>query len=136
MALFVFAELHQEHPMLDLSLFRKPSFTGVSIGTFAIGAGMFALLPYITFYLQNDLGYSPMQGGLRLLPCTLLCFIVPLAMQRVAARLSPRLGLTIGLGITGVGLAAMTVVTAKSSWTALIPGLATDRPRHRTSPTR
>ena len=123
MGLFVFAELHQEHPLLDLSLFRKPSFAGVSIGTFAIGAGMFALLPYITFYLQNDLGYSPLQGGLRLLPCTLLCFIVPLAMQRVASRLSPRLGLTIGLGIIGVGLAAMTVVTAKSSWTALIPGL-------------
>ncbi len=123
MVLFVFAELHQEHPLLDLSLFRKPSFTGVSIGTFAIGAGMFALLPYITFYLQNDLGYSPLQGGLRLLPCTLLCFVVPLVMQRVAARLSPRLGLAIGLGITGVGLFAMTVVTAKSSWTALIPGL-------------
>ena len=81
MALFVFAELRQDHPLLDLSLFRKPSFTGVSIGTFAIGAGMFALLPYITFYLQNDLGYSPLQGGLRLLPCTLLCFVVPLAMQ-------------------------------------------------------
>jgi Na+/melibiose symporter-like transporter len=123
MALFVFTELHQQHPLLDLSLFRKPSFTGVSIGTFAIGAGMFALLPYITFYLQNDLGYSPMQGGLRLLPCTLLCFIVPLAIRSVAEKMSPRLLFAIGLAITGAGLAAMTVVTAKSSWTALIPGL-------------
>jgi EmrB/QacA subfamily drug resistance transporter len=123
MALFIFAELHQGHPLLDLSLFRKPSFTGVSIGTFAIGAGMFALLPYITFYLQNDLGYSPLQGGLRLLPCTLLCFVVPLALHSVAEKLSPRLGLAIGLGIIGAGLAAMTVVTATSTWTALIPGL-------------
>jgi EmrB/QacA subfamily drug resistance transporter len=123
MGLFIFAELRQEHPVLDLSLFRKPSFTGVSIGTFAIGAGMFALLPYVTFYLQNDLGYSPLQGGLRLLPCTLLCFVVPLAMQRVAEKLSPRLGLAIGLAITGGGLAAMTSVRATSSWTALIPGL-------------
>ena len=123
MGLFVLSELHQDHPLLDLSLFRKPSFTGVSIGTFAIGAGMFALLPYITFYLQNDLGYSPLQGGLRLLPCTLLCFVVPLALHSVAEKLSPRLGLGIGLGIIGSGLAAMTVVTARSSWTALIPGL-------------
>ena len=122
MGLFVVAELHQAHPLLDLSLFRKPSFTGVSIGTFAIGAGMFAILPYITFYLQNDLGYSPLQGGLRLLPCTLLCFVVPLAMHSVAEKLSPRVGLAIGLGIIGAGLAAMTIVTARSSWTALIPG--------------
>ncbi len=122
MGLFVVAELHQSHPLLDLSLFRKPSFTGVSIGTFAIGAGMFAILPYITFYLQNDLGYSPLQGGLRLLPCTLLCFVVPLAVHSVAEKLSPRLGLAIGLGIIGAGLAAMTIVTARSSWTVLIPG--------------
>ena len=123
MALFVFAELHQDHPLLDLSLFRKPSFTGVSIGTFAIGAGMFALFPYLTFYLQNDLGYSPMQGGLRLLPSTVLCFIVPLAIRSVAEKLSPRLLLAAGLGITAAGVAAMTVVTARSNWTALIPGL-------------
>jgi EmrB/QacA subfamily drug resistance transporter len=123
MVVFVFAELHQDHPLLDLSLFRKPSFTGVSIGTFAIGAGMFALLPYITFYLQNDLGYSPMQGGLRLLPSTILCFIVPLALRPIAEKMSARLLFAIGLGITAAGLAAMTVVTTKSHWTALIPGL-------------
>jgi hypothetical protein len=44
-------------------------------------------------------------------------------MQRVAEKLSPRLGLAIGLAITGGGLAAMTSVRATSSWTALIPGL-------------
>ena len=41
------------------------SFTGVSMATLAIGAGMFALLPYLTLYLQNDLGLSPLQGGER-----------------------------------------------------------------------
>jgi EmrB/QacA subfamily drug resistance transporter len=119
MALFVFAELRQEHPMFDLSLFRKPSFTGVSIGTFAIGAGMFAMLPYLTFYLQNDLGYSPMQGGLRLLPSSLLCFIVPLSLRSVTEKLAPRLVLGAGLAITAAGVAAMTVVTATSNWAVL-----------------
>ena len=36
--------------------------------TFAIGVGAFAMLPYLTLYLQNDLGYSPLTGGLCLLP--------------------------------------------------------------------
>ena len=45
---FVFVELHQTRPMFDLSLFRKPGFSGVSLATFAVGGGMFALMPYLT----------------------------------------------------------------------------------------
>ena len=56
LVVFVIVELRQQRPMFDLSLFRKPAFTGVSVATFGIGAGMFALLPYLTLYLQNDLG--------------------------------------------------------------------------------
>jgi EmrB/QacA subfamily drug resistance transporter len=123
MVLFVVAELHQDQPMLDLSLFRKPSFGGVSIGTFAIGAGMFAMFPYLTFYLQNDLGYSPIQGGLRILPCSLLCFIVPLVLRSTADKIAPRVVLGAGLGVTAIGLLAMIAVSATSNWTVLIPGL-------------
>jgi EmrB/QacA subfamily drug resistance transporter len=123
MALFVFAELRQARPMFDLSLFRKPSFTGVSVGTFALGAGMFAMLPYLTFYLQNDLGYSPLKGGLCLLPSTVLCFIVPLGLRSATEKIAPRVVLGAGLAITAAGLAAMTLVTATSNWTVLIPGL-------------
>ena len=75
--------------MLDLSLFRKRGFVGVSLATFAIGAGMFAMYPYITLYLQNDLGYSPLAGGARLLPSTVLLFIVPLATRSVVERFRP-----------------------------------------------
>jgi EmrB/QacA subfamily drug resistance transporter len=123
MVAFVLTELHHTHPMLDVSLFRTPSFTGVSIGTFAIGGGMFALLPYLTFYLQNDLGYSPIQGGIRLLPCTLLCFFVPLGLRSTAERFSARQVLSAGLGITALGVAAMTPVKESSTWLVLIPGL-------------
>ena len=65
MLAFVLIELHHSRPMFDLSLFREPSFCGVSFATFAIGAGMFAIYPYLTLYFQNDLGLSPLQGGLR-----------------------------------------------------------------------
>jgi EmrB/QacA subfamily drug resistance transporter len=123
MVVFVIVERVQQQPMLDLSLFRKPSFTGVSAGTFAIGAGMFAMLPYLTLYLQNDLGYSPLQGGLRLLPSSLLCFIVPLATRSTTQRFSPRFVLATGLGITAAGLLALAAISATSSWTVLIPGM-------------
>jgi EmrB/QacA subfamily drug resistance transporter len=123
LAAFVFAEFHQERPMFDLSLFRKPAFTGVSLATFAIGAGMFAMLTYLTLYLQDLLGLSPFQGGLRLLPLTVMCFIVPLATRTLAERVPPGVSLGAGLLLSSVGLALMHGVTATSSWTTLLAGL-------------
>jgi EmrB/QacA subfamily drug resistance transporter len=123
LAAFVFAEFHQDRPMFDLSLFRKPAFTGVSLATFAIGGGMFAMLTYLTLYLQDLLGLSPFQGGLRLLPLTVLCFIVPLATRTLAERTPPGVALGAGLLLSSVGLALMHGVTATSSWTTLLAGL-------------
>jgi EmrB/QacA subfamily drug resistance transporter len=123
LGVFVFAEFHQERPMFDLSLFRKPAFTGVSLATFAIGGGMFAMLTYLTLYLQDLLGLSPFQGGLRLLPLTVLCFIVPLATRHLTEHTPPGASLGAGLGLSALGLALMHGVSATSSWTTLLPGL-------------
>ncbi|HUZ84227.1 MAG TPA: MFS transporter [Gaiellales bacterium] len=123
MGLFVVVELRQSRPMFDLSLFRNPSFVGVSVATFAIGAGMFAMYPYLTLYLQNNLGYTPLGGGARLLPSTVLCFVVPLMTRSAVERFPPGVVLGAGLGITAVGVAVMTFMTATSTWVTLIPGL-------------
>jgi EmrB/QacA subfamily drug resistance transporter len=120
---FVVVELRQPRPMFDLSLFRKPAFTGVSVATFAIGAGMFALLPYLTLYLQNDLGLSPLQGGLRLLPLTLLLFVVPLASHPATERVPAGFALGVGLAVCAGGLLLLRGVTVHSAWTTLLPGM-------------
>ncbi len=123
LAAFLIVELRQPRPMFDLSLFGNRAFCGVSLATFAVGAGMFAMFPYLTFYLQNALGYSPLQGGLRLLPCTVLTFVVPLLTRGLAGRWPPGGLLGGGLGLTALGLLLMHGVTASSHWTALLPGL-------------
>ncbi|HTR89862.1 MAG TPA: MFS transporter [Solirubrobacteraceae bacterium] len=123
LAAFVALELRQERPMFDLSLFANRSFCGVSAATFLLGGGMFAMFPYLTLYLQDALGYSPLQGGLRLLPATLLTFVTPLATRRATARMAPAVPLAAGLGLTGLGIALMSGLTVHSTWTALLPGL-------------
>jgi EmrB/QacA subfamily drug resistance transporter len=123
LVLFVLVEARQARPMFDLSLFRKPGFVGVSLATFAVGAGMFAMYPYLTLYLQNDLGYSPLAGGARLLPSTVLCFVVPLATRQAAERFRPGIVLGAGMAVTALGVAAMYGLRSGSAWTALIPGL-------------
>jgi EmrB/QacA subfamily drug resistance transporter len=123
LALFVVVELRQERPMLDLSLFRNQAFCGVSIATFAVGAGMFAAFPYLTLYLQNLLGYSPFQGGLRILPATVLIFLVPIVARRFGKGI--RSGLMLGAGMTliAAGVLLMSRLSNDSRWTVLLPGL-------------
>ena len=123
MVVFVAVELRQQRPMFDLSLFRRRAFTGVSIATLAIGGGMFAVFPYLTLYLQNVLGLSPFQGGLRLLAATLPVFLVPLVTRGIAARTPDGRLLGLGLAITAAGLLAMSRIHTDSDWTALLPGL-------------
>jgi EmrB/QacA subfamily drug resistance transporter len=120
---FVLVETRQERPMLDLALFRRPAFCGVSLGTIAIGAGMFAFFVYISIYLQNVLGYSPLGGGLRMLPAPFLAFLVPVAVGRYLSAIPPSRRLWVGLAIVAVGLASMLLVHTSSGWTALLPGL-------------
>jgi predicted MFS family arabinose efflux permease len=109
--------------MFDLSLFANRAFCGVSLATFLIGAGMFAMFIYLTLYLQNVLGYSPLQGGLRLLPTTVLTFVVPLASRRLTGSLPPGGVLGGGLCLTALGLALMHGLTVRSHWTALLAGM-------------
>ena len=82
LVVFVAIELRQERPMFDVRLFRQPAFVGISVATFCIAAGMFAIFPYLSIYLQDILGYSPLATGLRFLPLTGFVFLVPLVTRR------------------------------------------------------
>jgi EmrB/QacA subfamily drug resistance transporter len=120
--LFLIVERTQERPMLDLALFRRPAFTGASIVAFSLSASIFALFLYLTLYIQNVLGFSPLQAGLRFLPITLLSFAVAPIAGRLSVRMPVRLLLGTGLLFVSAGLFAMTGIDATSGWTALIPG--------------
>jgi EmrB/QacA subfamily drug resistance transporter len=117
---FVLVELAQERPMLDLSLFRRPAFTGASLVAFTLAASFFSMFLYLTLYLQDVLDYSPLQAGLRFLPTTLLSFIVAPIAGRLSVRMPIRLLLGTGLVLIGIALLLMTTLTASSEWTVLI----------------
>jgi EmrB/QacA subfamily drug resistance transporter len=119
---FVVVEQLQSRPMLDLSLFRRPAFAGANIVAFTLSSSFFAMFLYLTLYIQDVLGYSPLQAGLRFLPTTLLSFIVAPVAGRLSVRMPVRLLLGSGLVLIGLGLIAMTTIDASSSWTVLIPG--------------
>jgi EmrB/QacA subfamily drug resistance transporter len=119
---FVLVEHMQSRPMLDLALFRRPAFAGASIVAFAISASYFAMFMYLTLYIQDVLDFRPLQAGLRFLPVTFLSFMVAPVAGKLSVRVPVRLLLGTGLVLAGVGLLAMTTVSASSGWTVLIPG--------------
>jgi EmrB/QacA subfamily drug resistance transporter len=122
LAAFIAIELRAEHPMLDLSLFRKPAFNGVSAVAFGLSAGMFAMFLYLTIYMQGVLDYSPLEAGLRFLPLTVLGFIVAPISGALSNRIPIRVLLGSGLAVVGVGLLLMHGVSPDSGWTALLGG--------------
>ena len=117
--------------MLPLSLFRIPSFTGVQIGAFAIAGSQFALFLYITLYLQNILGYSPLEAGLRYLPITLASFFVAPLSGQLMNRIQPRFLIGGGLVLAGIGLILMSGVEEGDTWTTLLGGFLVGGVGHR-----
>ena len=122
MAAFLASQILQKRGMLDISLFRKPTFAGASVTAFALAAGMFAMFLYLTLYIQTLMGYSPLQTGLRFLPFTVVSFFAAALTGRLSDRYPARALLFIGLALTGVGLLLMRDVTPSSSWTVFLPG--------------
>jgi EmrB/QacA subfamily drug resistance transporter len=122
LVLFVVVERRAAHPLLDLSLFRKPAFTGATIVAFALSASIFSMFLYITLFFQNVLGFSPFEAGLRSLPVTgPILFVSPLS-GRLTARVPARLLLGTGAAFASIGLLLMGNLSDSSGWAALLPG--------------
>jgi EmrB/QacA subfamily drug resistance transporter len=122
MIAFIAIELRAERPMLDLSLFRKPTFAGASVAAFALSAAMFSLFLYIVLYIQNILHYTPLEAGVRFLPLSVVSFFVAPVAGRLSTRVPARVLMGGGLVIVGIGLLLMHGLTDSSDWTALLAG--------------
>jgi EmrB/QacA subfamily drug resistance transporter len=120
--LFLLVESRSKEPMLELSLFKRPAFAGVSIVAFTLSAGMFSMFLYLTLYLQQGLGYTPFETGLRFLPLTIVSFFAAAISGRAAHSIAPRILFAVGLGLVGLGLVLMHGITPTSEWTTLLAG--------------
>jgi EmrB/QacA subfamily drug resistance transporter len=119
---FVLQQSRRERPMMDPRLFRKPAFTGCQIAAFALSASLFAMFLYLTLYIQEILGYSPLQAGLRFLPITLLAFFAAPIAGKLTARVPIRALLSVGLALVALSMALMADLSVHSGWTSLLAG--------------
>ena len=122
LAAFVAIQRRIEQPMLPLSHFRNPAFTGAQIAALAISSAMFAMFLYITLYMQNVLGLSPLEAGLRYLPITISSFLMAPLAGAAMAKVPARVLMSAGLAMVGGGLLLMSGVDAGDTWTTLLAG--------------
>jgi len=122
MVVFFVNERRTSDPMLDLALFHRPAFVGVSIVAVGISASIFAMFLYLTLYVQDSLGYAPFPAGVRFLPLTVLAFVVAPFAGRLTVRIQARYLLGTGLLLITAGLLLMARTHPTSTWTVLLPG--------------
>jgi EmrB/QacA subfamily drug resistance transporter len=123
LVLFVVSQLRQEHPMFDLGLLRKPTFTGGLVAAFGVSASIFSLLTYLVIYVQNVLGYSAVATGVRFLFLSVASFFAAAIAGRLSERVPVKWLIAPGFLVLGTGLLLIHGIADDSSWTHLIPGL-------------
>jgi EmrB/QacA subfamily drug resistance transporter len=120
---FVVTQLAQRQPMFDLALLRKPTFVGGLVAAFGVSASIFSLLAYLVIYVQNVLGYSAVETGVRFLFLSGTSFLAATVAGRLTGHLPTKWLIGPGFLVLGVGLVLMLGIDTDSSWTHLIPGL-------------
>ncbi|MDL4775557.1 MFS transporter [Actinomadura xylanilytica] len=120
---FLVLEIVQEHPMLDLTLFRKPTFTGGLVAAFGLNASIYSLFAYLVLYFQQQLGHSAAETGLRFLSLTAAMFVASTLAGRLTSVIPARLMIGGGFVLIGGGIALMAGVTAGSGFGHLLPGM-------------
>ena len=122
LALFVLSQMRDRPTMVDLSLFGRPAFDGAQVTAFAISSSMFAMFLYLTLYMQNVLGLSPLETGVRFLPLSVISFFAAPIAGRMSTRVPIRWLLSAGLALVALSMWLMSGITPSSDWTTLLPG--------------
>jgi EmrB/QacA subfamily drug resistance transporter len=122
LAVFLFNETRASQPITPLRLFADVSRSGSYVARLLVVAGMFGMFFFLTQFLQDVLGFSPIMAGVAFLPMTVTLF----AVSRLAPRLIPKFGpkplMIVGLLPVIAGMAWLTQVSAGTSyWTGVLP---------------
>jgi len=123
-ALFVRHEARARHPMMDLGLFRIRNFAVANLTTLSAYAGLIGGLFFVGLFLQQVAGYSALEAGLATTPISVLLFFLSPRFGRLASGTGPRLPMTAGPIVGGLGLLLMLRVDSGADYvTEVLPAV-------------
>jgi EmrB/QacA subfamily drug resistance transporter len=125
LAAFVAIQRRTEHPLLPLRVVLDRNRGGSYLAVGIVGAGMFGVFLFLTYYLQQTLGFSPVKTGLAFLPMMgMVMATATTATTRLLPRTGPRPLLTIGMVLAAAGMVLLAQLGVDSTYAAhVLPGL-------------
>ena len=119
---FIVWEQHTMHPIMNLKLFKNPSFVGSCIAAFTISMGLFAFFTYLTILMQDYMDYSPLEVGLQRLTISAFPLFLGTFVSYLRGRIGSRIVTTVSLILEACGVLAMNLMLGYHlEWTFLIP---------------
>ena len=124
-AAFVAIERRVSSPLLPLRVVRDRNRGAAFVAVSIAGVAMFATFLFLTYYLQQGLGFSPIESGLAFLPMVLAIFATaPAAATKLLPRVGPRPLVPSGMAIAALGLVYLTRIGVESSYAgAVLPAV-------------
>ena len=122
---FVALQRRVAHPLLPLRVVLDRNRGGAFIALATNSAALMAVFLFLTYYLQQNLGMSPVETGLAFLPSPIVVALASMQLApRAAARLGARLPIAAGMALAAVGMVLLAQLDAGSSYlTGVVPGL-------------
>ena len=123
-ALFLLWESRYRHSMLDLGLFRVRNFAVTNLETLIVYSGLIGAFFFVTLFLQQTAGYSPLEAGFATTPISLILFVLSPVFGRIATGTGPRVPMCVGPIVGGIGLLLLMRVDANANYvTEVLPGV-------------
>ncbi|WP_235522554.1 MULTISPECIES: MFS transporter [unclassified Plantibacter] len=107
--LFIRRQLRLEHPLLDLSLFRRASFSGAVVINLLSVTALVGGLFFVSQHLQLVLGLAPLDAGLVLLPGLIVMIVAGLVIVPISKRVRPGIVVPVALVVSAVGYASIAI---------------------------
>jgi EmrB/QacA subfamily drug resistance transporter len=120
----VVRERWARHPVLPLSIFRSRQFSATNAVTFVVYGALGGALFLLPVQLQQVAHYSPLEAGTSLLPLTLIMLALSARSGALAARIGPRLQMSVGPVVVGAGMVLLRLVGPSGDYlTEVLPGV-------------
>jgi EmrB/QacA subfamily drug resistance transporter len=118
LAAFVVIELRSKAPLVPFRIFRLPNILGANISGLLIGASLFSMFFFVSLYMQQVLGYSPLKSGFSYLPLALTIIVSAGVASQLVSRFGFKPILVGGMGLVAIGLLMFSRVPVDGTFAA------------------
>jgi MFS family permease len=121
-AAFVAIELRSQAPLVPFRIFRLRTLTGANVVGLLVGGSLFSMFFFITLYMQQVLGYDPIDAGLSYLPLALMIIVASGIASQLVTRVGYKPVLAAGMAFIGAALLWFSQVSVNGTFASDILG--------------